>query len=420
MLVSVVAEDPGASSTSNASRSESRRTLVLTIGRLLEYCQRNDWAGYDPYDALNSPLFAHKPLARSKVCRLAAIQALKRCPVNFRPLLAVTRGQNPKALALFLMALVRLRRHGTLGERVPLSRFADRLAALRSSGSRHWCWGYSFPWQTRTELVPRFAPNVVCTAFVGNALLDLFQVEPQPRYLAMAVGAADYLTRELFWREPDGAAGFSYPSPPSHTRVHNASLIGAAFLCRVHKYHEDDRFMEAALIATRYAVSVQKSDGSWPYGASPTQAWIDNFHTGYNLCALHAIGRDTNTSEFDSQLRSGFDFYCRHFFNPDSSPRYFHDRTYPIDIHSVAQSIVTLVTLRHLYDEGIALADAVYRWAMDRMWDAGGYFYYRVHRLGTNRIPYMRWSQAWMLLALATLLVEPSSSTEPIEAEAAS
>ena len=41
---------------------------------------------------------------------------------------------------------------------------------------------------------------------------------------------------------------------------------------------------------------------------------------------------------------------------------------------------------------------------MRLMWDERGFFYYRVLRFGTIRTSYMRWSQAWMLLALATLL----------------
>jgi hypothetical protein len=38
------------------------------------------------------------------------------------------------------------------------------------------------------------------------------------------------------------------------------------------------------------------------------------------------------------------------------------------------------------------------------MWDERGYFYYQKHRYWTNRIPYLRWGQAWMLLALATMM----------------
>ena len=38
------------------------------------------------------------------------------------------------------------------------------------------------------------------------------------------------------------------------------------------------------------------------------------------------------------------------------------------------------------------------------MLDADGHFHYQVWPWTTVRIPYMRWSQAWMLLAMATLL----------------
>jgi hypothetical protein len=41
---------------------------------------------------------------------------------------------------------------------------------------------------------------------------------------------------------------------------------------------------------------------------------------------------------------------------------------------------------------------------MTHMRDQVGYFYYRKLPMGTNKISYMRWSQAWMLLALSTLL----------------
>jgi len=37
---------------------------------------------------------------------------------------------------------------------------------------------------------------------------------------------------------------------------------------------------------------------------------------------------------------------------------------------------------------------------MNHMWDERGFFYYRCLRLATIRTSYMRWTQAWMLLAL--------------------
>ena len=89
-------------------------------------------------------------------------------------------------------------------------------------------------------------------------------------------------------------------------------------------------------------------------------------------------------------------------------PRYFHNRTYPIDIHSVAQSIITLLAFRDFDAINVELAHIVANWAMENMWDREGYFYYQVQPFYKNRISYMRWSQAWMLLALSTLLEHDS------------
>src|ERR1035437_9493214 len=81
--------------------------LEAVLLKLLAYCRTNDWAGYDPYDALNSRVFAALPFLNSRLPRLVLTQALKRTPINLRRLLLVPKPQNPKALALFLSAQAR-------------------------------------------------------------------------------------------------------------------------------------------------------------------------------------------------------------------------------------------------------------------------------------------------------------------------
>jgi len=389
---------------------EPGEAVTAVTGKLLAYCERNGWAGYDPYDALNSRLFTALPFLNSRLPRLCLTQALKRSPINIRPLALIPKTQNPKAMALFLAALVRIGRSGDAGQDDRVRVMIDRLIALRSRDDRYSCWGYSFPWQTRTLVVPRGAPNLVCTSFVANALLDAYEQHREARCLTMATSAAKYIRNELFWTA-GSAASFSYPLPGSRVRIHNANFLGAALLCRVHAHTGDRRLLGPALDVARYSASKQHADGSWDYGEEPTQRWIDNFHTGYNLCALHSIGRSLETTEFESSVRQGLAFYRAHFFTDDGAPRYFHDRTYPLDIHSVAQSIITLIALKDLDPGNVRLARAVFRWATAHMWDERGFFYYRVHRFGTNRTSYMRWAQAWMLLALATLLAD-----EPVAA----
>ncbi|MHC1725267.1 MAG: hypothetical protein AB9866_04515 [Syntrophobacteraceae bacterium] len=383
---------------SNNLHDQIRRTTT----DLLEYCKHNNWAGYDPYDALNSRLFAVTPLRHSRLCRIVFTQVLKRLPINLRPLLLIDKEQNPKGIALFLMAFVKLAKLGLLDHNEP-AKMAEKLIALRSPDTSYWCWGYSFPWQTRTVLVPRGAPNLVCTTFVANSLLDLYEFNADPRRLSMALSAAEYILNELYWEDGESAVGFSYPLPGLKSRTHNANFLGAALLCRVYKVSGENKFRDPALKAARYSASRQCEDGSWDYGEASTQRWIDNFHTGYNLCALRAIGRYGETDEFEPHLRRGFDFYRKHFFREDGAPRYFHDRTFPIDVHSVAQSIITLLEFKDLHPENVALAHSVFHWALNHMWNGSGWFYYQVLPHYKVRIPYMRWSQAWMVLALASL-----------------
>jgi hypothetical protein len=379
------------------------KTAIL---KLLDFCRANDWAGYDPYDALNSKVLEALPFLNSRVPRIVLTQALKRSPFNIRPFLFIPKVQNAKSIALFLAAFVKLSKAKeiNLGDLIP--RMIDRLIALRSPGVPYWCWGYSFPWQTRTIIVPAGAPNLVSTTFVANALLDAYEQSQDSTCLSMAESAAEYIVNELYWSGDGSAAGFSYPQPSLRVEVHNANFLAAALLCRIHKHTGEKKFIAPALCVARYSAAKQRADGSWWYAEGPSQRWIDNFHTGYNLCALRSIGRDSNTAEFDSRIRKGFDFYRAHFFREDGAVRYFHDRTYPIDIHCVAQSIITLVEFQDLGSDNISLARSVLQWAMNRMWNDRGYFYYRVLRFGTIRTPYMRWSLAWMLLAMSALLCD--------------
>ncbi len=380
--------------------------IESVIHKLSKYCQANDWSGYDPYDALNSRIFRSFPFLNRKVPRLVLTQALKRSPINPRRLALIPKTQNPKAIGLFLSAFLKLSRIGIAGQEELAGQMIERLIALRSPGVPYSCWGYSFPWQGRALIVPSGAPNLVCTSFVAGALMDAYEQFHEPQCLSMAVSAAEYMLNELYWTGGDSVAGFSYPVPSVRTSVHNANLLAAALLCRVYKHTRDEKFIRPALRVSRYSAASQLKDGSWNYGEQPSQRWIDNFHTGYNLCALLSISQSAGTAEFDSCIQHGFDFYRDHFFREDGAVRYFHNRTYPIDIHCIAQSMITLLTFRASDPANVRLARSVFQWAMKHMWNDQGFFYYRVLRLCTIRTSYMRWSQAWMLLALSTLATE--------------
>jgi hypothetical protein len=379
--------------------------------KLIAYCQADDWAGYEPYDALNSKVLAALPFLDSRIPRLVLTQALKRSPINVRRLLLIPKTQNPKAVAVFLSAFLKLPQDAVADRESYVDLMIERLITLRSQGVPFWCWGYNFPWQTRTVLVPRWAPNLIPTVFAATALLDVYETSQDTRCLNMAISAAEYILNELYWADEGCAVGFSYPLSTlrNQNQVHNANFLAAALLCRISKCTGDKKFLPAALSVVRYSASKQHPDGGWSYGERPTQRWIDNFHTAWNLSALQSVGRYADTTEFASCIRRGFDFYRAHFFREDGAVGYYHNQFYPLDTHCVAQSIITLLELKDLDPGNVPLAHSVFRWAMDHMWDDRGFFYYRKLRSCTIRTSYMRWTQAWMLLALSMLLSESNA-----------
>ena len=67
-------------------------------------------------------------------------------------------------------------------------------------------------------------------------------------------------------------------------------------------------------------------------------------------------------------------------------------------------AIVALLELQELDPKALELAQKIALWATRNLRDPRGFFYYQRRRLYTVRTPYMRWSQGWMLYALARLL----------------
>jgi hypothetical protein len=113
--------------------------------------------------------------------------------------------------------------------------------------------------------------------------------------------------------------------------------------------------------------------------------------------------------DLELSVKRGYEFWRERFFLADGWPKYYHDALYPADAHAAATAIVTLLELRELDSEALSFAETIADWTIRNLRDARGFFYYRRHRFHTVRTPYMRWTQAWMLYALARLLEEKTS-----------
>jgi len=374
--------------------------------QLLAWCREHDFAGHDPFDALNSRLFQATPLAGSRAARLLWTQLLKRSPADLRGLALVPAGRNAKGIALFALAqLATYRRCKSEAAELQTRNLLALLLSMKVEGSSGVAWGYNFDWQSRNFFAPHGSPTVVPTAFAARAFIEAAHALKDDEYLDVARRVCDFILRDLPRSvETETELCFSY-APDSNTRIFNASLLAAEVLAEVGQLTDDAALCREAERAARYAINQQQPDGAWTYGTEPNQSWIDNFHTAYILFSLKriiaacALGRD-----FQQASRRGFSYWKERFFLADGWPKYYHDDPYPADTHAAASAIVTLLECRDLDETSFAMAQQIASWTTQNVRDQRGFFYYQRRRFYTVRKPYMRWTQAWMLYALARLL----------------
>ena len=382
-------------------------TLQRAHHDLWRWCRQQGFAGYDPYDALNSRWFQATPLKRSRWARLAWTQLHKRSPVNLRSLVGIPRERNAKGIALFaLAALAEYRRTQTREAEVDARELLDDLMWMRLKGFKGAAWGYNFDWQSRSFFVPRGTPTIVPTAFAARALCEAAEIFSAEEYLPFARTIADFILNDLNRsEETDDEVCFSY-SPLDQTRVFNASLLAGETLAVLGKLCLEPSLCDWALRAARYVIRRQRADGSWAYGASDYQSWADNFHTAFILGSLSRIinACESARDELEPALMRGYEFWQERFFLEHGWPKYYPDRLYPADAHSAASAIVTLVDLRGRVPGALKVAEQIADWAIENLRDPAGFFHYQRRRFYTVRIPYMRWSEGWMALALARLL----------------
>lgn len=400
------------------------KSLIDSFIRLKSYCETEDYKGWDPYDGLKSKVAnALLPLKHSAILRLCIIQGFKRCPVNLRRIAMVPKEHNAKGIGLFLQGYCNLykmiekkgvafKELGTTDEVLRKIRYlADLLLHMRSDkmfpGKFHGaCWGYNFDWQARRLfLFPAHTPTVVATNFCATALMEAYEVTHDKRYLEVALSAARFIIEDLHRSEYKDGFLFSYSKLPGNDTVFNASILGSRLLSYCYKYTGNETYKQLARKSIVACCAGQEEDGSWRYGMLPVQKWRDSFHTGYNLDGLIAYQENTGDNSFDENIAKGFDYYINHFFLNDGTPKYYDNQTYPIDIHCPGQMFVTLSRL-HKFGAFRQTAAKVLQWTIDNMQDPNGYFYYQLKPGMSSKIPYMRWSNAFMFSALSFYLLE--------------
>ncbi|PIS36506.1 MAG: hypothetical protein COT35_10810 [Nitrospirae bacterium CG08_land_8_20_14_0_20_52_24] len=375
-----------------------------SLARLDRYCKEARYQGWDLFDGLNSRSFSGSFLYRFETARLAWIQLFKWSPINLRKIASVPMGYNPKGLGLFASGLLARNR------REEARSLLNMLKGMTCDGFKGISWGYNFPWQARAFYVPLGTPNIVTTVFVANAFMDYYDLTKEEEYFNIAKGSCDFILHHMILMEDDQSLCLGY-IPGEKARVHNANMLGASLLARMYSHTQDDMYLGKSMKAMSYSIRALTKEYFWPYGELSHHRFIDNFHTGFNLVSLKNWMDCAGDRRWEDELRQAYHRFLAAFWLDNGCPKYYHDSLYPIDIHNSAQGIVTCLKLVDYNKESIPMAQKIARWAIANMQAEKGYFYYQKSRWYKNKIPYIRWSQAWMFYGLSLLASKAQTRT---------
>ena len=379
-----------------------KAAIYDSIERLSRWLEENDYRGYDTFDGLNARVLRRLTF-ETKLLRITLQQAIRRFPVNLRPVLGIKKERSSKGMGFLARGFIRL--HAATGDELWASKAELALRWLIDNQSANYsgsCWGNHFDYQSRVFYLPKAVPTIVWSSLIGHAFVDAYEHFKKEKYLQIGVNVCKHILRDYERHPYDKSVCISYV-PGLNSQVHNANTLGASVLARTYSYTHDEAYRDVAQKALQYTAQHQRADGSWYYAESNCH-WVDNFHTAYVLDSFRHYARSTGDGRFAATIEKGYEYWKRTFFLPDGTPRYYSHKTLPIDIQCCSQAIDTLVWFHTDDPDSLQLAAKVAQWTIEHMQDQSGYFYYRRYsRRIVNKTPTLHWGQATMLCALAGL-----------------
>jgi hypothetical protein len=270
------------------------------------------------------------------------------------------------------------------------------------------CWGYDYPYVTAKSKVSKDFPTVIHHAYIQRGFYHYYKLYKDQSVKHFLEKSKGFVVNSLNIEKFDTGICFSY-NPTATDCCYNASMHAAVCLARLYELFDDKELIPLIEGALDFVVSRQQTNGVWFYSFQeidgPERKQID-FHQGFILESfkevIDCIGY--SKSQWDNAIKLGLEYYYNNQFYPSGRSLWRIPKKYPVDIHNQAQGIITFSKFAQFDKKYSSFANVIADWTIKNMQNyKKGFFYYRKFKYYTNRIPYMRWSQAWMLLAFSIL-----------------
>ena len=388
--------------------------IETSLSRLIQWMINEDYTGWDPYDGLSGEFAVHfkKNLLLSSIF----LQFNLYSPINIRSLLGTPKMRSNKSIALIARAYLILYKIYHIDKyKEEAIKLLDYLEKNAVTFHENIAWhGNKFDYVSIGHSSTPSIPTVVGTTEAVKTYLKAYETLGDPHYMSIAESAINFLLTELLTQK-NGYQYMKYYPSENNKMVVNVSALSLETFSIYLKNRQSKKIKNICEELVKTISKLQARDGRWPYSYYFKQKIFYNqadYHQGFILDGLMAFlpFTDENQKQLTQEtIKKGAQFYRHNQFTDNGSANYRLPLKYPIDIHNQAQGIITFTNLSQLNQAYGPFSETILSWTLKNMQSSEGYFYAHRWPLFVNHIPYMRWSQAWMMLAIATFI---SKSTE--------
>ncbi|MBL7999470.1 MAG: hypothetical protein JNL32_12640 [Candidatus Kapabacteria bacterium] len=421
----------------SAHQSATADNLRSGIIAFLQWLERNGYSSYDPYNLWSTRYgIAVKALYQSnKLLGLPAIAPIILGDIFAPRLTRIFSRKHRFPISdahciISFCTLYRMSGHQAfLDEAITLG---EELLeqSLSASYSGH-CWGYPFDWQTNQGVWRGATPLITTTPYCFEAYCALFDATHDARYKTICESIVKFAEKDLNETVIDHRSSSCSYSPIDSTLVVNANAYRSFLFMEAQNRFGSKRLRSKAICNLNFICDAQREDGSWWYAlSSPSDAFIDNFHTCLVLKNLIKANIHLQSPDVWKSIERGYAYYQNHLFDSTGEPIPFAtlQRANPVtrEMYDYAEGINLGVLLTQFFPAELdttgvrttARATSL-RLASTILNDyqlPDGHFITKVNlKHIPNTVPYIRWAQSQILHAL-TRLLEYETATQPKQA----
>ena len=389
-------------------------TNIKIISAIDKWIQQNEYYGYDIYDLYDNIFFTKLITNKSLIIR-KILRKIISWFIRFFPSLTIIvthkkKNINPKAMGLLLKAYCNL--YQTSKDEYFLSKaieISDWLVSNISKGLNGYGWGYPFNW-SGSKYFPKFTPSSVVSTVVGDGFFALYKLTNNEKYIGICNEICNFLINDLNIDKIDkNTICFSY-TPIDNNHVHNANLFTSEFLIRIGKELNIQQYIDLGKKAINYTLKEQKSNGSILYWGKQdskrmklSHSKLDHYHSGFEIRCLWKISKMLNDKDIYNAYRNYYEFYKQNYIGIKEI-YLIPLKKYPINIHGCAEAIICNVIIEDGKYANEKWLINIIEWINNTMLDKDNLYIYEINKFLCfkikTRFKFLRWSQAWMFLAL--------------------